>query len=368
MAHGRQNQASGPYESRKNQIHSRSVVTDNAHLPFALTMASIAGCQPFAAMAINDRLLALSAFASIAGGGLLPDESGSVRKILGRWAETQPILHRTRAAFESGPAAATLRELSIHIDSVRLHPPIDSPRQLFCTGANYRQHVISLMLGDKDMRGIGNENIEDPAELRRRAEAIMDQRAANAVPYVFLRSPETLIGARDSVFLPRHFLKPDWELELAAVIGRTARNVAADKAMDHVAGYTILNDMTARERVFRKDMPSMGADWLQGKNWQDSAPCGPYFVPACFVENPYALQIRLLLNERVMQDESTADMVINIERQIEFLSSVLTLHPGDIIATGSPAGNGSHHGVFMAPNDVIEGTITGLGTQKTVCV
>jgi len=180
--------------------------------------------------------------------------------------------------------------------------------------------------------------------------------------------PDTLTGAHDPVHLPRQIKKPDWELELAFVIGRTARNVSRADAMSYVAGYTILDDLTARELVFRKDMPGMGADWLLGKNWPDFAPCGPYLVPACFVADPYDLKIQLRVNERMMQDESTSDMVIRIDRQIEYLSSVVTLHPGDIIATGSPAGNGSHHGVFLKPGDVLTGEITGLGQQRTTCV
>ncbi len=319
-------------------------------------------------MVVDDRVIAMSAFEGVPGFSLPAHECQSIRMILERWQDLLPILHLARAAYEDGLHSAHLKSLSIPESAVRFYPPVDSPRQVFCTGANYRQHVIGLMLGDPDMRGLGNEDVTDPVELRRRAEAIMDERAANGVPYVFLRSPETLSGANDPVYLPRHFTKPDWELELAVVIGSTACDVSAAEARSCVAGYTILNDLTARERIFRKDMPGMGTDWLQGKNWRGSAPCGPYFVPACFVADPYALKIQLSLNGRLMQDESTADMVISIERQIEYLASILTLHPGDIIATGSPAGNGSHHGVFMAPNDRLEGTISGLGTQRFACV
>jgi len=224
------------------------------------------------------------------------------------------------------------------------------------------------MVGDPDMRGVGRDGVTDPAELRRMAEATMDERAAGGVPYVFVRLPDTLTSARGPVHLPRQITKPDWELELAVVIGRTARNVSADTAMSHVAGFAMLDDLTARELVFRKDMPAMGADWLLGKNWPDFGPFGPYLVPSCFVPNPYALKIQLRLNGRLMQDESTSDMVIGIERQIEYLSSIVTLHPGDIISTGSPAGNGSHHGVFLKPGDILTGEITGLGQQRTECV
>lgn len=334
--------------------------------PFALAMISIADGPPFAAMVIDELALPLAAIEDVAG--LAAEFTQSIHALLDRWDEVLPRLHVARTAWDAAESADALRAQALPCATVRFHPPVDRPRQLFCTGANYRQHVIGLMLGDPDMRGLGNEHIEDPAILRQRAEVFMDERAADGVPYVFLRSPETLVGANDEVFLPRHFTKPDWELELAVVIGRTAADVTEDDVMAHVAGYTILNDLTARERVFRKDMPSMGADWLAGKNWRGSAPCGPYLVPSCFVADPYALRIELALNNRPMQDETTADMVIPIARQLSYLSGILTLHPGDILATGSPAGNGSHHGVFMAPGDVLTGSITGLGRQRTQCV
>jgi 2-keto-4-pentenoate hydratase/2-oxohepta-3-ene-1,7-dioic acid hydratase in catechol pathway len=269
--------------------------------------------------------------------------------------------------FDAGQYAEQLKSIALPIEQVRFHPPVDNVRQVFCTGANYRQHVIGLMMADSDMRGVGREDIDDPAELRRLAEQTMDERAAGGVPYAFIRLSDTLTGAGESVHIPRHIKKPDWELELAVVIGRTARNVSAADAMKYVGGYAMINDMTARELVFRKDMAAMGTDWLQGKNWPNFAPFGPYLVPACFVTDPYALTIQLWLNDQLMQNESTSDMVINIARQIEYLSSIATLHPGDVIATGSPAGNGSHYGIFLKPGDRMRGEISGLGQQSILC-
>lgn len=331
-------------------------------------MVSVAGCEPFAAMVIDDKVIAIAAFIGIPELGLRADQAGSVRRLLEAWDDSLPRLQRARALYQTEGNGHNLIERGVPLSEVRFHPPVDGPRQVFCTGANYRQHVIGLMLGDPDMRGAGRDEVNDPAELRRLAEATMDERAAGGTPYAFLRLPSTLVGARESVFLPRHIKKPDWELELAVVIGKTARNVTAESARSHIAGYAIINDLTARELVFRKDMPAMGADWLQGKNWEDSGPFGPLLVPSCFVLDPYALKIRLWLNDGLMQDETTADMVINIERQIEYLSSITTLYPGDVIATGSPAGNGSHYGVFLKPGDVIKGEITGLGQQLINCI
>lgn len=339
----------------------------NMHDTFGLAMISLAGSEPFAAMIINDQAIALAAFSAIPDAAIPAHAVKSVRQVLEEWDVCLPRLKIARANLVDGPNCEHLRKQLVCTDMVVCHPPVDGVRQLFCTGANYRQHVIGLMLGDPDMKGVGREGITDPAELRRLAEETMDERAANGVPYVFLRLPETLTGANDTVPLPRHIQKPDWELELAVVIGREARDVSVEDALSYVAGYAIINDMTARELVFRKDMPAMGADWLQGKSWPKFAPFGPIFVPACFVEDPYNLKIQLWLNDRLMQDENTSDMVIGIERQIAYLSSIATLHPGDVIATGSPAGNGSHYGIFLKPGDHMRGEITGLGQQNIVC-
>ena len=334
---------------------------------FSLARVSLDGRSPQAAMVLGDRVIPLQTLAKEGHLALPMSDFGSVRTLLDAWDSVLPVLQALSRQLTGERPALDPKALGVPASTVGFLPPVDSPRHVFCIGANYRQHVIGLMLGDPDMRGLGREGVTDPAELRRLAEATMDERAAGGRPYAFIRFPDTLIGAHQSVYLPRDIQKPDWELELAVIIGRRARNIVAAEAMSCVAGYAIINDLTARERVFRKDMPAMGADWLLGKNWQDSAPFGPLFVPACFVKDPYDLRIQLNLNDRVMQDESTSDMVIRIDRQIEFLSSIIELQPGDVIATGSPAGNGSHYGVFLKPGDVMTGSITGLGQQRTAC-
>jgi len=180
--------------------------------------------------------------------------------------------------------------------------------------------------------------------------------------------PSCVVGPNDAVVLPRNVVKPDWELELGVVIGKRARHVAPEQAMDHVAGYAVVNDVTAREHIFRRDAGALGADWLSGKCFPTFLPFGPMIVPRRFVPDPYDLTIRLSVNGKVYQDESTRDMMIGIGRQIAFLSERVELMPGDVICTGSPYGNGSAFGVFLQPGDLMEGTITGLGTQRNRCV
>jgi len=136
--------------------------------------------------------------------------------------------------------------------------------------------------------------------------------------------------------------------------------------MDYIAGYTIANDISNRGQIFRSDsdMKPMGSDWVSSKSSPGYCPLGPYLVPAAFVENPMDLQINLALNGDMMQDESTADMIIDIPRLIEYLTARVQLLPGDVLLTGSPSGNGVHYKRFLQTGDVMDCSITGLGTQR----
>jgi 2-keto-4-pentenoate hydratase/2-oxohepta-3-ene-1,7-dioic acid hydratase in catechol pathway len=255
------------------------------------------------------------------------------------------------------PGAATrpLRELTVH-------PPV-CPQRVFQSGANYRTHVIDLIVAQK----IGRHDGEDPAALRARAAEAMDLRAAQGTPYVFLGLTSAINGPFDDVVLPGRGTEHDWELELGVVIGRPAYRVHRDQALDHVAGYTIVNDVTTRDLVFRPDVPGIGTDWLASKNAPTFSPTGPYLVPAAFVD-PSALRVRLRLNGELMQDGPTSDMIFDVARLVEHTSAITQLRPGDLLMTGSPAGNGAHHGRFLRPGDVMEGEITGLGIQRNTCV
>ncbi len=177
-----------------------------------------------------------------------------------------------------------------------------------------------------------------------------------------------MCGPQDDVVLPPTGTKHDWELELGVVIGADAHLIPRDRAMYCVAGYVIVNDLSTRDRIFRPDMPSLGTDWLAGKNAPTFLPLGPWFTPAQFVPDPMKLQIRLALNGKVMQDATTSDMIFDIPRLIEHVSAITPLRPGDLLLTGSPAGNGAHYGRYLQAGDVMESTITGLGTQRNRCV
>lgn len=293
----------------------------------------------------------------VIGDKMVPvDGAVDVLALLDDWAAALPRLEKIAA----GSAGA------VPLDESALVAPY-IPRQIFCTGANYRKHVIGLIMGDPSMRTPADD-AETDAERLARVEKMMDERAKAALPYCFLKLPSCVVGPNDTVVLPRNVVKPDWELELGVVIGKRARHVPLEQAMDHVAGFVVVNDVTAREHIFRRDNSAIGADWLSGKCFPTFLPFGPMIVPRQFVPDPYDLTIRLAVNGKVYQDESTRDMMINIERQVAYLSDRVELMPGDVICTGSPYGNGSAFGVFLQPGDVMEGSISGLGTQRNPCV
>lgn len=249
------------------------------------------------------------------------------------------------------------REGDYDFSALRPLPPVWPPRQIFQAGANYRQHVAELIAGHGA-----------PQQERRAALRAVDERARNGKPYVFLGLPHAVVGALDDIVLPAAVKEVDWEVELAAVIGRRAWRVTRDEALSYVAGYTIANDITARDRVYRPDLRGIGTDWLAAKNWPTFFPTGPYMVPATFAGDPMSLEIRLWLNGQVMQSSTTADMMFDLGRLIEHASSIAELRPGDLLLTGSPPGNGVVHGRFLKDGDVIVAEITGLGKQCNRCV
>ncbi|MEU6161488.1 fumarylacetoacetate hydrolase family protein [Streptomyces sp. NPDC047130] len=277
----------------------------------------------------------------------------TTRDLLERWETALPRL-RDLAAGADLPRTA--------VSELRVHAPVE-PRQVFQSGANYRQHVIDLHVAH---RAPGDDRPEE--ERRAEAAEIMDRRAAEDLPYVFIGLPSAITGPYDDVVLPAWARKPDWELELAAVIGRPAHRVSVEEALDHVAGYTIANDLTDRATVFRRDMPQIGTDWLRSKNAPGFTPLGPWLVPTASVPDTGDLRLTLKLNGETMQDESTKDMIFDVARMVSYASQTARLLPGDLVLTGSPAGNGMHWGRLLRDGDVMDASVTGLGSQRTRCV
>lgn len=247
------------------------------------------------------------------------------------------------------------------LGEVTLTAPVE-PRQVLQAGANYREHVIELVAA-----GLTQNTDRTPEEARAFAAEMMDERKANGEPYFFIGLPTCVVGGDVPLELPAYSDVHDWELELAVVIGREAFRVSREETLGHVAGYTIVNDITTRDLVFRKDMKEIGTDWYRSKNAPGFLPTGPFLVPAPFVDGG-DLTVTLELNGQTMQNGSTSDLLFDIPALISAASQTMPLLPGDLLLTGSPPGNGQHWKRFLQGGDVMTGSISGLGTQTVRCV
>lgn len=208
------------------------------------------------------------------------------------------------------------------------------PQHVFCAASNYAKHAneMGTVLAAK----------------------------SESKPYMFLKLSNTIVGPGATVVLPPETAQLDWEVELAAVIGKRCRRISADDALDAVSFYTILNDVSARDLNLRKDYP-FKHDWFQGKCHDTFGPFGPWLVPAWQIPDPQAVHMRLDVNGQSMQDDTAATMIWTVREQIAYLSTIVTLEPGDVIATGTPTGVGAGRGVFLKAGDRMVASIDGIG-------
>ena len=229
------------------------------------------------------------------------------------------------------------------LSEIRLAAPILYPPNIYCAAANYVDH-------SKEMK---DGSLPDKSQAR---------------PFFFTKLPrQTVIGPDEPIQIPYPEAQVDWEAEIGVVIGRRCRKVAASQAMDYVAGFTLFNDLSDRARNFRKDW-FFKFDWLGGKSFNTSAPMGPWITPKEFIADPHNLTIQLWVNDELMQHASSRQMYFTIPEQIEYLSDLLTLLPGDVIATGTPPGVGHARGVYLKPGDTVTITIEGLGSIRNPVV
>ena len=326
---------------------------------FKLGTFSSEGHPPFAGLVQGDQVHPLTALQPLlSGAGHTLGGADSLLTLLQDWERAFAALQ----AAVAHPGFAQLR--GTPLAALQVEVPL-RPTQIFCAGANYREHVIEIMMNE-DPGGQGAHLSRE--ERRAQAARTMDERAATGAPFVFVKTAAALNRASGEIVLPSDVTKPDWELELAVVIGKKARRVSQADALQYVAGYTVANDLSARERQYRSDLKVLGADWLAAKCAPGFLPLGPFITPSAFVPDAENLRLTLTLNGQVMQDSRTDDMVFGIARLIEYVSSLTELWPGDVLLTGSPPGNASHHGRFLHAGDVLEGEIEGLGRQRHVCV
>ena len=314
-------------------------------------------------MGVRPGQFALGTFAGdgrVFPGLVLPDDRvhdlserfPNARAIFEEWDASLPLLMEIAA---DPPDAVALAELHVL-------PPVE-PRQILQSGANYHRHVVELAVDKR----IGLKEGQTLDELRAETDALMRERAKTGEPYIFQGAVSAVCGAYDDILLPQRGEQHDWELELACVIARPGRHVPVEHALEWVAGYTIANDLTTRDLFARDDLKAIGSDWVRCKNAPTFLPTGPWILPEQFVEDPQDLHISLRLNGEQMQDESTADMIFGVAQLVAYASSLVQLLPGDLLLTGSPAGNGTKYNRFLREDDVIDAEITGLGAQRNRC-
>ena len=253
--------------------------------------------------------------------------------------------HGLAGVFADWPEAqAAVRQLGEQALAGKLRPAPEGisalsapirPMRIFCAASNYIEHA-------KEMGSVLAAK-------------------SQSKPYMFLKLQDTVVGPGADIVKPPETAKLDWEVELGVVIGRQARRIGVAQALDYVAGYTVVNDISARDLNSRTDYP-FKFDWFQGKSWDTFAPLGPWIVPAWLIPDPQALNLKLTVNGEVMQQDSTAHMIWNVREQVSYLSQILTLRPGDVIATGTPTGVGMGRGIFLNAGDKVEATVEGIGT------
>ncbi|MGI6605247.1 MAG: fumarylacetoacetate hydrolase family protein [Firmicutes bacterium] len=283
--------------------------------------------QPRLGVIVGDQLLDLTAAWQAMGKRVeLPD--GDMKVLL---AQEQGLeyVQEVEAAAKAG--AAWLEEVARPLSEVRLLAPILRPDKVICIGLNYRDHAEEA-------------NMPLPKE-----------------PVIFGKYSNAVIGPEESILLPTGLSdKVDYEAELAVVIGRRATWVREDKALDYVAGYMNFNDVSAR------DLQMRDGQWMKGKCLDTFAPIGPWLVTKDEVGNPEDLKVELRLNGETMQSSNTKNLIFGIAQLVSFLSRLMTLEPGDIIATGTPAGVGFARKppVYLRPGDTVEVEIQGLGILR----
>lgn len=286
--------------------------------------------KPRAGILVGDTVI--DAAEALAGAGLA--DPGTVLGLLRDWPRALPALEKAAANPGGGRKLAGLR----------LEAPVQVPGAYFCAAANYYDH-FKEMNPDREFKKEGKEC------------------------YFFIKTGvHATHGPHDPIRLPSCSKQIDWEIELGVVIGKPTRNATLKTAMDCIAGYTICNDLSARDLGRRQDWPQFASDWFGQKEFEGSMGQGPWITPAGQVADPYKMTLKLWVNDQLMQNSTAAQLVFNIAEQIEYLSRRLTLRPGDVIATGTPAGVGRPRGIFLKPGDTVRLEIGGIGTMENKVV
>jgi 2-keto-4-pentenoate hydratase/2-oxohepta-3-ene-1,7-dioic acid hydratase in catechol pathway len=314
--------------------------------PYKLGMFSQGG-RSFVGLVLKDSLVIELAKAGITA-------PATLKEVIERW--DAPMAGRL--AKIAADAATQPPAYAMQLSAVKTLPPITNPGAMLNAAVNFQEHANEMARGGnftpsnavdpKVQEGIPGMWLRKPGDPRQN-------------PYFFPKMARAITGNGDPIILPANRPQIDWECELAAVVGKTAKNINAAQASDYIFGYTLENDVS--DRGGRADARH-GSDWLIGKSHDTFAPLGPFIVPRQFVPNPQTLAIKFTLSGTVMQDSNTDRMTHTANEMVEFASRIMTLRPGDIISLGSPAGVGTARAtpIYFKDGDVSSCTIAGIGT------
>ena len=268
----------------------------------------------------------------------------SVMGIVGDWQRAQPLLQAATARITAGTSGQ-----GQPLADVKLLAPLLYPGAIYGAGANYLDHIREMERAQNMPKG---PTMKEMCE----------------TPWHFIKSPRsTIVGPGSVVRLPAFSKTVDWEIELVAVIGRTASQVSVASALDYVAGYTIANDLSARDAMLREKNPPSSPfrfDWVAHKSFDGSCPIGPWITPAHDIGDPHKVGLKLWVDGELMQDSNTNQMVFDVAEQVAAISSRVTLHPGDLILTGTPAGVGMPRKVFLKPGQTVKLWIENIGEMS----
>ena len=259
----------------------------------------------------------------------------TVLGIMEDWRAAQPVLKAAAGKVAKAQPVARAKLLA----------PVLWPSAIYCAGANYADHAAEM--------NARHGKPPDP-----------DPHTLGLESWHFIKASRAIANPGQTIKVSHYSKQMDWEIELAAVIGRTAKDVSEAKALTYVAGYTCANDLSARDRGRRPHVAETSpfkADWVAHKSFDGSCPLGPWIVPAGDIKNPQNLAMKLWVNGVLKQDSNTSKMIYTLAEQIAHLSSRLTLHPGDLILTGTPAGVGAGRGEFLKAGDVVKIWIEEIG-------
>jgi 2-keto-4-pentenoate hydratase/2-oxohepta-3-ene-1,7-dioic acid hydratase in catechol pathway len=300
------------------------------------------------------RLLSFQSGREARAGILIDDQVFDAARITGepRWGTVLGALQewaKAPRAFQQAArriAAGRSRAKGIALKKAKPLAPVLYPGALFCAGANYTDHVAEMERAQGRPPG---PNMKELGE----------------TPWHFIKtSASSVVGPGAVVKLPAYSKCVDWEIELAAVIGKPAKDVPVEKALDYVAGYTIANDLSARDAMRREKNPPSSPfhyDWVSQKCFDGACPIGPWIIPAADIPNPHNLAMKLWVGDELMQDSNTGKMIFNTAEQIAMLSTRVTLRPGDLVLTGTPAGVGMGRKRFLQPGETVKLWIEGIG-------